>query len=161
MRHKERTQLGVALCGVLLCLTSTIAGFPHGKHTISLANSAIRLSSVCPVDAKTDTCVVFYKGLTMDNPVVTVTNQDKPTLASLAAGTNDATLHNAARDGLQHVLVFYKRTGVVDRTFYITNAGLLYDPVHSRYFRPESSVLSAFISQHLCEDEPVHWRWWF
>jgi hypothetical protein len=160
MRHKERTQLGVALCAVLLCLTSTIAGFPHGKHTVSLANSAVRLSAVCPVDAKTDIRVVLYKGLTTDNPVLTVTNLDKPTFVKLATGINDATLQNTARDPLQHVLVFYKRAGVVDRRFYITSTGLLYEPVHSRFFRPDSSA-SAFISRHLGGDNPVHWRWWF
>jgi hypothetical protein len=147
MRHLERMRLGMALAGLLFCMTSTALAMSSGHKATATAAGAGNLATVCGVNFTDDGSLQWFQSKDATVPSIVLRPNQEDDFAHLSVAIGDARVVPNGHGTPVQTIVFYERTGQVDKLLYVTDTGLLYEPVSHHYFRPDSTV-QAFLAEH-------------
>lgn len=147
MRHLDRMRLGMALAGLLFCMTSTALAMSSGHKTTAATADAANLAALCGVNLTDDGSIQWFQTKDAAVPSIVLRPNQDDEFAGLSAGVGEAMVVPNGQGTPAQTIVFYERTGQVDKLLYVTDTGLLYEPVSHHYFRPGSTVQS-FLAEH-------------
>ena len=154
MRQTDRTRMGLALAGLLFCLTSAASTMTHrntsqqGSAQSAMDNHShppIRGASVKPVPLSQNPIPIWRERLKGDSTMRLLTlwpaskvleiNRDVAPnrWQSLVSHLTSATSARVNNSPTQYVAMFYRRDGSLDWLLDVKPDGTLYDPLHHRY----------------------------
>lgn len=148
MRQMERVQVGMALVGMVFCLTTPLALLRHAAHRTPKPGMPT-FEQLEGKDLTADGSVMVVRGSDAWHPPVDVISAtDKMgslPFAALANSVNQAALTNATAM-YPYELIFYRPTGQRDRVFYANPDGVLLDSQsHLRFQAPP--ILQTYLEQ--------------
>lgn len=148
MRQLDRMRIGMALAGLLLCLTSSAALTLSGYRPSSVATADVdRLADLCNVNLMDDSSVQLFSNPSSAVPSAVLRRHQGDGFLLFCQAVSASKLD---RDGFGkpvQTLVFYESNGQVDKLLYVTDSGLLYDSGNRHYFQPEETV-RTFLKAH-------------
>lgn len=169
MRQTDRTRMGLALAGLLFCLTSAATTATHrntSQHgsvrsvTENHAPISMGGASVKDVPLSQDPIPIWRERLKSDSVmrlltlwptsnVLEVSKNAAPNRwQSVVTHLTSATASRVNSSPTQYVAMFYRRDGSLDWLLDIKPDGTLYDPLHHRYLHTKGwwTLNQAFAS---------------
>lgn len=142
-------QTGMAIAALLFCLTSTVTTFANHEKAApkvqqASAASAAKLMSVCHVNFTLDDRLELHDLTT--HRIVAVLSRKNEWFLPMTQALNDAAAEPMRPVQLIRSVVLYKPTGEIDRQLYVTDAGLVFDPVTHCMFQTER-IASKFLAR--------------
>jgi hypothetical protein len=142
VRHLDRMRMGMALAALLFCMTSSaMAMSGKQKTTLTPEDPASHLATLCNVTLTDDGSLQWFDHLGAKVPVVVLRYNEGKEFDELSAAVSEAKVVQDGHGTPIQSMVFYERTGQVDRLFYVTDTNLLFDPGTHQYFRPNAVVM--------------------
>lgn len=147
IRHLDRMRMGMALAGLLFCMTSSALAMSSGHKTTVPATDTDNLASICNVNLKDDGSLQLFQSIDAKIPSLVLRYYQGADFDRLNAAISAATVVPNGHGKPIQSIVFYERTGQTDKLLALTDTNLLYDAASSHYFRPNSMVL-AYLAEH-------------
>lgn len=148
MRLNDRLHIGIALAGMVFCLTTPLALVAHAAHRVSAPN-APTFRDLSDDDLTTDGSVVVLRGDGAWHPPIAVISPYDHVgaipFSAIANSVNQAGLTRASAL-YPYELVFYRPTGQLDRTFYANPDGVLMDATTRLHFQA-APILQTYLEQ--------------
>lgn len=159
MRQTDRTRMGLALAGLLFCLTSAATTIshrnssPHGGNEQAMANDSnshrSELVNAREVLPGQNPVPIWRQRLNSDSSMRLLTLWPKSNTTEISKGVapkswdqlvshlTSATAARTNNSPTKYVAMFYRPDGSLDWLLDIKADGTLYDPLHHRYLHAD------------------------